>query len=586
MIGAVFAQMLVRPWSQTNEPLAARVAADFKGRADAVVVHYDVPPVGGVQRLPDAYPEDGTAGGTIRIVMAKDEYEPGSFLLYANKDLGKAQLEIGEFKDETGDVFPKEDLDLKVVKVWYQNRNAWYSYFGDTGFKLVPELLLNDENLIRVDTAKEANYARITAADGTASEQWLNPPRQMNGGFWSSHRKPSAFKSMAPGFADADTLQPGALKQGAFKQFFLTAHARPGTPAGVYRGEVKVKGEGEQRIGVIPVSIRVLDFVLPKPMCYQDETRPIDVAFYEYNSFAMIMEENGGDRELAKRQFYLSTRDHVEHGHDIFNLRCEVPSGEGREIVELARKAGCRTDIAIGRGGLDDNSMAAVEKVLGHRNYFIKYGDEPPPAWLESVRPTVRAGHEAGFKFFLAGSDVVYRKAGYQFDWHNVNAPAEDSVTPDLWNQFSNGKRVAWYAKQHVGCENPELARRQNGLALYLSGYTALANYAHHFGPYNDDSDGYKPMVYTYGQYKGVIDTLAWEGFREGIDDIRYATKLVTLARSAARDEKNVGRRYEGCKALQVLSRFDKTRDDPRMCRMEMIRYILSLSRENASGKR
>ena len=30
MIGAVFAQLMVRPWSQTNEPLEARVARDFK----------------------------------------------------------------------------------------------------------------------------------------------------------------------------------------------------------------------------------------------------------------------------------------------------------------------------------------------------------------------------------------------------------------------------------------------------------------------------------------------------------------------------------------------------------------------------
>ena len=270
MIGAVFAQMLVRPWSQTNEPLAARVAADFKGRADAVVVHYDVPPVGGVQRLPDAYPEDGTAGGTIRIVMAKDEYEPGSFLLYANKDLGKAQLEIGEFKDETGDVFPKEDLDLKVVKVWYQNENAWYSYFGDTGAKLVPEMLLNDEDLIRVDTAKKANYARITEKDGKVHEQWINPPRQLDRSFWDCHRGGNAFSPMKPSFADADTLQPVTLRKGEFKQFFLTAHARKETKPGVYRGEIKIKskskGEGEQRIGVIPVSIRVMDFVLPKPM--------------------------------------------------------------------------------------------------------------------------------------------------------------------------------------------------------------------------------------------------------------------------------------------------------------------------------
>ena len=98
---------------------------------------------------------------------------------------------------------------------------------------------------------------------------------------------------------------------------------------------------------------------------------------------------------------------------------------------------------------------------------------------------------------------------------------AEDASSTALWNQFGNGARVAWYSNQHVGTENPDFNRRQNGMAAYLSGYACHCNYAHHFGSYNDDSEGYKPMVFTYGQAKGVIDTLQWEGFREGIDDIQ-----------------------------------------------------------------
>lgn len=59
VIGAVLAHLLVRPWSQTNAPLAERVAAP---------------------------------GAPVGIVLAKDEYEPGSFLLYPRKDLGKVRL--------------------------------------------------------------------------------------------------------------------------------------------------------------------------------------------------------------------------------------------------------------------------------------------------------------------------------------------------------------------------------------------------------------------------------------------------------------------------------------------------------------
>ena len=99
------AQFTVRPWTQDNEPLADRVAADFKDvKHPAAFVHYGVPPMSSLQRLPGVYPEDGAAGGTVRIVAAKDEYEPGSFLIYPLRDLGKTQLTLTPFKTADGKV--------------------------------------------------------------------------------------------------------------------------------------------------------------------------------------------------------------------------------------------------------------------------------------------------------------------------------------------------------------------------------------------------------------------------------------------------------------------------------------------------
>ena len=50
-----------------------------------------VPAMSGVQRLPDAIPADGKEGGTVRIVAARGEYEPGSFVVRADEDLGKVE---------------------------------------------------------------------------------------------------------------------------------------------------------------------------------------------------------------------------------------------------------------------------------------------------------------------------------------------------------------------------------------------------------------------------------------------------------------------------------------------------------------
>ena len=577
------AQFTVRPWTQDNEPLADRVAADFKGvKHPAAFVHYGVPPMSSLQRLPDVYPEDGAAGGTVRIVAAKDEYEPGSFLIYPLRDLGRTQLSLTPFRTDDGKVFPAADLDLKVVKVWYQNGNAWYSYFGDTGFKLVPELLLHDEDLIRVDEAKQANYARLSPPGGKPSELWINPPRQMNRIHWDCYRGGGVFKPMSPGFDDAKTLQPVALKKGAFKNFFLTAHVRAETPAGLYRGAVKVGGHGE-----IPVTIRVLDFTLPKPKTYFDDNLDFYVCSYTYNCLAMIMEENGGDVELAKKQFKATMEDLVAHNQDMNWLRWGF-GGESLTYWKLMKEAGVRTDVGV--GGIPAaktpegarRNVEAADRIYGHHNFYIAYGDEPTPRGVVTMRTVFKVNQDVGFKFIIAGRDQVFRKAGYLYDWHNVAGDPEDGSSPALWNQLGSSPHVAWYACQHTGNENPDFNRRQNGLAPYLAGYSALCNYAHHYGPYNDDSTGYKPMVFAYGCYSGVIDTLQWEGFREGVDDIRYATALVKLAREAAKSPKTE-LRYAGNKALQYLASIRSDSDGLDACRVEMIRHIIGLKK--AMGK-
>ena len=128
-----------------------------------------------------------------------------------------------------------------------------------------------------------------------------------------------------------------------------------------------------------------------------------------------------------------------------------------------------------------------------------------------------------------------------------------------------------------MGVENPDFNRRQNGLAPYLAGYSALCNYAHHLGPYNDDSTGYKPMVFAYGIYDGVIDTLQWEGYREGIDDIRYATLLKTLAQKAVKSD-DFATKVLGRRALHFMATIPKNRGNLDAVRLEMAQKILELT--------
>ena len=553
----------------------------------ADVTWWSVPAMSGVQRLPDAIPADGEQGGTVRIVAAHGEYEPGSFVVRSDVDLGKVQPVVGKLVNENGDIFPAEELDLTVVKVWYQNKNGWFSYFADTGMKLCPELLLHDEDLIRVDTAKEANYARITAADGTTAEWWLNPPQK--------EKKP--FPSMRPGFADAKSIRPVTLAKNASKQFILTAHVLSGTPAGVYKGNVELRIENEKWADFsVPVAIRVLDFDLPKPMAYIHPEMDMRICSYDYVGENHILELNGGDKDLVWKQYEAILANFVAHGQDMKWLRGKTGSEELERTIELMKKVGMRTDVFV--GGVDfkwqerdpkasreraDRIVAYYDQKFGHHNVYGGYGDEPGMRFFPENRPVFDAYQAAGLKFIIASGEHIFDQAGFRWNWHNASRNPADSSGPTLWNQMGTNTWCAWYANQHVGAEDPELNRRQNGLAAYLSGYSALCNYAHHLGPYNDVSETYKPMVFVYGTADGVLDTLQWEGFREGVDDIRYATLMLALAREAE-GSADIETRYLSGKAKLLLARFDKKTGDLNAVRGEMIGFIERL--RAALGKR
>jgi hypothetical protein len=83
-------------------------------------------------------------------------------------------------------------------------------------------------------------------------------------------------------------------------------------------------------------------------------------------------------------------------------------------------------------------------------------------------------------------------------------------------------------------------------------------------------------LMLAYPTRDNVIGTLTWEGVREGMDDIRYATKLQQLAVRAMLS-KDVDTQDAGRKALSWLAYWDETLEDLTAGRLEMISIILVL---------
>ena len=158
--------------------------------------------------------------------------------------------------------------------------------------------------------------------------------------------------------------------------------------------------------------------------------------------------------------------------------------------------------------------------------YF--YGmDEATGDRLQSQKMTWQAVQDAGGRTFVACYKKTFEAMGPLLNCA-VLAGHPDPAEAEKWH--SVGSLAFCYANPQVGPEEPETFRRNFGLLLWKAGFDGAMDYAyqHGFGHvWNDfDSTSYRDHNFTYPTVDGVVDTVQWEGFREGVDDVRYLTTL------------------------------------------------------------
>ena len=89
----------------------------------------------------------------------------------------------------------------------------------------------------------------------------------------------------------------------------------------------------------------------------------------------------------------------------------------------------------------------------------------------------------------------------------------------------AKGMKLLSYGHPQGGCVTPETYRRNYGLLLWQWGFDGAMTHAYQCGYgfiWNDFDGLYRDENMTYPTADGVIDTLQWEGYREGVNDLRY----------------------------------------------------------------
>ncbi|MCA9133204.1 MAG: hypothetical protein KDA45_08615, partial [Planctomycetales bacterium] len=236
-----------------------------------------------------------------------------------------------------------------------------------------------------------------------------------------------------------------------------------------------------------------------------------------------------------------------------------------------------------------DDLVETLVGEVGHHDIYITSWDEAGTERVKIMRERAAYTTSKGIKLWVSTHEGRhFNLAGYSIDYANHGGwPNRELAAP--WHAV--GAKVSSYAGPHTGPENPDVFRRLEGLARYKAHYDGSFNYIYFSGlhsslykkqkqnVWNDVMGGsFRGMNLVYPTANGMIDTIAWEGYREGIDDVRYATKLKQEAARAIASGQ-MPAIYAAKKALVWLELLDDKSADLNAVRQEMIEHILKIQR-------
>jgi len=537
------------------------LSAQPASRTDLLDV-YIVKAITNDRLLPETLPVPAIVGRVISIVACPGEYESKSFAVRALKEVKDLKLSISDLKSEqSARLIPAAAIDPYVVKCWYQSGR-------DIHFRgeriLTPELLLKDDSLVRVDFEKKENYLKSTDQSGKTSYVLI------------SGKDSSVLENVWP--RDASELQAVDVPAGTVKQFWLRIHVPEDAEAGEYSGEIRLV-VGDATVSGIPVRLRVLPFKLEPP-----------VLRYSIYYRGILRRDGAGSissEGKSPQQYEAEMRDMKEHGVDYPTVYQGYDAELLTRMFQLRGKAGLPQGplytLGIGTGSpTEPGQLAALEDGVkkwmeiaaanGYGPVYIYGIDEASGERLKVQQRAWEAVKNAGGRVFVACYKGTFEAMGDRLGLAVLAGPPD----PEEAKKYHRvGSQIFCYANPQVGVEEPETYRRNFGLLLWKAGYDGAMDYAyqHSFGHvWNDyDDTHYRDHVFAYPTADGVVDTVQWEGFCEGVDDVRYLSALLVAVRKARQTYSPLAVEAERwLENLDPAADLDKTR-------MEMVEWILKL---------
>ena len=549
---------------------------------------YIIEPITNMKIFPDALFIPGEdISNEVSIIACPGEYEPASFVIVSLDNIKDLRLIPTDLKSKDGKVISSSNLDLKVVKCWYQSGGGETAIPVNRGRKVfTPELLLKDDSLVKVDTEKKENYLKLNYPEG---EMYLCISRKEDllGFPYQKGRIYQPTVDVVP-IKDSQILLPLDIPAGTNKQFWITAHVPEDANPGIYTGEIKLSTSKEV-LGCITLMLRVLPFRLSKP-------------YYTSSIYYRGKLDPAGKGTIGcdlknEKQFRAELENLFAHGVTnpfVYNQPFGEEGKELGKVLTIRNEIGMRGPLYYCYGislGNDHGLKDRIKKILEFvKSYGISevyfYGiDEATGEKLKAQRPAWEAVRQAGGKIFVADLDGNNFESMGDIQDICIHYPALSKKEAEKWH--SVGHKIWSYGKPFGGVEEPETYRRNYGLLLWQNDYDGAANYVYQGGAaygfiWNDfhDRRNTRHFNFTYPTVDGIIDTIQWEGYREAVDDVRYLTTLLKVIEKA---KKSKNRKIKKSvilaeKYLKELKSADLNTRDLNVIRLEIIDYILKLT--------
>jgi hypothetical protein len=489
-------------------------------------------------------PKKRTALNNLTARVAAGEYEPFSILIDPKTKLTGVKVVWTDFKGPKK--LPKRILDASLVKVWWQAAvNTTINENGDT---LVQELLVKNDNLIRVNYSKRGNELLIMESGKQRYADISSIPPKL----------PAYFEIL-----DSKELLPFNMNDGRKKQLWFTLHVPDKTPKGKYKTQITISSD-QGELKKFELEFTVLPFALEKPV--------LDYGiYYTAAVVAKPLEPKYlfGGLLKSEKQYEIELRDMLEHGirypHNSNNPYSQDLAMKIRNKVGLpddkiflhavgVNFSGC----ALGKSGYADLSKTVGDYInamesLGYKKdrlYFYGFDEANTSRYglkkgelttLEKAVPLYKRIKETyGIKIFQAISNygdnfktasnyldlpILYGQINSGNSWYTA-----EKISREIKMWQSKGKKVYAYSNPQAACENPEVYRRNHGLLAWKQGWNGIMDWKYQSTQghtWNDWDNQYRDPNFTYPITNGVIPTIQWEGVREAVDDVRYLSTLL-----------------------------------------------------------